>query len=230
MLSSSLLRPVQLLIFEPMCLCLCTFSAILLGILYLFFGSIPLVLGITYQFSLYQTGLAFLGLMVGMLMAVTTNPLWQRIRSRLIHKYGDELGMNVDNEPEFWLPPAIAGAFLVPCGIFIFGWTSQPSIHWIVPIIGIATFGSGNVLVFTGIWTFLVDAYPQYAASALAANTLLRCIFAAAFPLFGNQMYERLGYQWASSLLGFLTVAMLPAPIIFFMYGARIRKKSRFSA
>ena len=51
----------------------------------------------------------------------------------------------------------------------------------------------------------------------------------AAFPLFGNQMYERLGYQWASSLLAFLTLAMLPFPYLFFRYGKRIRAKSRFA-
>jgi len=43
------------------------------------------------------------------------------------------------------------------------------------------------LLVFSGVWTFLVDAYPQYSASALAANTFARCMFAGAFPLFGNQ-------------------------------------------
>lgn len=42
-------------------------------------------------------------------------------------------------------------------------------------------------LSFNDIFTFLVDAYPTYAASALAANTLLRCIFAASFPFFGEQ-------------------------------------------
>lgn len=43
------------------------------------------------------------------------------------------------------------------------------------------------LLSFSGVWTFLVDAYPTYAASALAANTCARCVFAAAFPLFGDQ-------------------------------------------
>ena len=43
------------------------------------------------------------------------------------------------------------------------------------------------------------------------------------------QMYEALGYQWATSLLAFLTVAMLPFPWIFFVYGATLRKKSRFA-
>ncbi|KAK1634302.1 hypothetical protein BDP81DRAFT_56910 [Colletotrichum phormii] len=85
------------------------------------------------------------------------------------------------------------------------------------------------LLVFTGIFTFLVDAYPLYAASALASNAFVRCMFAAAFPLFGTQMYNKLGYSWASSLLAFLTVAMLPFPYIFFKYGKKIRSRSRFA-
>lgn len=85
------------------------------------------------------------------------------------------------------------------------------------------------MLAFTGVFTFLVDAYPLYAASALASNALIRCTFAAAFPLFGVQMYEKLGYQWATALLAFLTLAMLPFPYLFFMYGKRIRGQSKFA-
>ena len=51
----------------------------------------------------------------------------------------------------------------------------------------------------------------------------------AAFPLFGNQMYTKLGYQWATSLLAFLTVAMMPFPYLFFRYGKKIRAGSRFA-
>ena len=46
---------------------------------------------------------------------------------------------------------------------------------------------SSVLLVFSGVFTFLVDAYPLYAASALAANSFTRSSFAAAFPLFGVQ-------------------------------------------
>ena len=56
-----------------------------------------------------------------------------------------------------------------------------------VPIIGSAIFAAGLILTFSGIFTFLVDAYPLYAASALAANSFARSSFAAAFPLFGDQ-------------------------------------------
>jgi hypothetical protein len=74
-----------------------------------------------------------------------------------------------------------------------------------------------------------VDAYPMYAASALAANAFVRCSFAAVFPLFGTQMYNTLGFQWASSLLAFLTLAMVPFPYLFFKYGKKIRTRSRYA-
>ncbi|KAK8086134.1 multidrug resistance protein [Apiospora phragmitis] len=228
----SLLRPFQLLVWEPMCLCLCLFSAILLGILYLFFGAFDLIFGDVYGFNLWQTGLAFLGILIGMLAAGATDSLWYRVYARLL-----EQNEGVP-EPEFRLSRAVAGAVLVPIGLFIFAWTTFPWVHWMVPIVGSGFFGmatwltrwsSRTLLVFTGIFTFLVDAYPKYAASAMAANAFTRCIFAAAFPLFGLQMYERLGYQWASSLLAFLTVAMMPFPYLFFRYGRQIRKHSKYA-
>ena len=87
-----------------------------------------------------------------------------------------------------------------------------------------------TLLVFSGIFTFLVDAYPLYAASSLAANSFARSSFGAAFPLFGVQMYHKLGDQWATSLLAFLTVAMMPFPYLFFKYGKKLRGKSRFAS
>ncbi|KAK8039961.1 multidrug resistance protein [Apiospora rasikravindrae] len=223
----SLLRPFQLLIWEPMCLCLCLFSAILLGTLYLFFGAFHLIFGAVYDFNLWQTGLAFMGILIGMLAAGATDPLWHRVYARLLEQN------NGVPEPEFRLPPAVAGAVLVPIGLFMFAWTTFPWVHWMVPIVGSGIFGMGwlsrTLLVFTGIFTFLVDAYPKYAASAMAANAFTRCVFAAAFPLFGLQMYERLGYQWGSSLIAFLTVAMMPFPYLFFRYGRQIRKHSKYA-
>lgn len=58
---------------------------------------------------------------------------------------------------------------------------------------------------------------------------LTRGALAAAFPLFGIQMYERLGFDWATALLAFVTLVMLPFPYLFFRYGKRIRAKSRFA-
>ncbi|KAF4632729.1 hypothetical protein G7Y89_g5400 [Cudoniella acicularis] len=139
----SLLRPIQLLTLEPMCTNLCLFSAILLGILYLFFGAFPLVFEGNHGMTLSQTGLCFLGIFVGMIIACMTDPFWHRNYDRLIKQREEATGEIGGSEPEYRLPPAIAGAFLVPAGLFLFAWTTYSSVHWIVPIIGSSIFGMG---------------------------------------------------------------------------------------
>ncbi|KAF2670380.1 MFS general substrate transporter [Microthyrium microscopicum] len=232
-------RPFELLFLEPMCLNLCLLSAILLGIIYLFFGAFTLVFENNHDFQLWQIGLTFLGIFAGMIIGIGCNSfLWDTMYLRLCKReqerrgeeeMGSDPGASGASEPEFRLPPTIAGAVLVPIGLFGFAWTTYPSVHWIVPIISSGIFGLGTVWCFSGIFTFLVECYPLYAASALAANSFARSSFAAAFPLFGVQMYNKLGYQWATSLLAFLALAMAPFPYIFYKYGKRIRGKSRFA-
>lgn len=97
----SLYRPMQLLFLEPMCLNLCLFSAILLGILYLFFGAFPLVFENTYGFSLSQVGMAFLGLTGGMVAAVASDPLWHKNYVRLVRNREAAGGEPGGSEPEF---------------------------------------------------------------------------------------------------------------------------------
>lgn len=119
------------------------YSAILLGILYLFFGAFPLIFSTNHGFNLWQVGLSFLGIGCGLIIGVSTDPVWHRVRARLISKMDGESSKPGHEEPEFRLPPAILGAFIAPIGLFLFAWTSYPSIHWIVPIIGSLLFGTG---------------------------------------------------------------------------------------
>ncbi|KAK8211069.1 MFS transporter [Phyllosticta capitalensis] len=226
----SCIRPFQLLIFEPMCLNLCILSAILLGILYLFFGAFPLVFENNHGFTLSQVGLAFMGLFVGMILGISSDPFWRRNYARLVRQREEQGGEPGGSEPEFRLPPTIFGAIVVPIALFGFAWTTYSSVHWIVPIIFSSFFGIGVIWTYSGIFTFLVDCYPLYAASALAANSFARSSFAAAFPLFGVQMYNNLGYQWASSVLAFLALAMAPFPYFFYRYGKKLRGNSRFAS
>lgn len=76
--------------------------------------------------------------------------------------------------------------------------------------------------------TYLVDAYTIYAASAMAANTVFRSLVGALLPLAGGPMYKALGLGWGNSLLGFISLALAPLPVIFYIYGERIRKSTLF--
>jgi hypothetical protein len=134
---AGLLRPFQLLIFEYMVLLLCLYSALLLGVLYLFFGAFPLIFENNHGFNLWQVGLTFLGLLVGMLIAASATNVWRTYRLRLIEKNGGV------SEPEFRLPSTVFGSVLCSIGLFWFAFSSYPWVPWILPIIGSAIFGAG---------------------------------------------------------------------------------------
>lgn len=104
--------------------------------------------------------------------------------------------------------------------------TSYPSVPWIVPIIASALFGMGIYIVILSILNYIVDSYQTYSASALAGVILVRNLVGAGFPLFAEQMYTRLGLEWASSLLAFLSILLIPIPWLWFYYGEGLRRRS----
>ena len=83
--------------------------------------------------------------------------------------------------------------------------------------------------IFLQSLNYLVDAYLMFAASAIAGNTFLRSLCGAGFPLFARQMFDGMGIQWASTLLGCIALVLAPIPFIFYKYGAKIRAKSAYA-
>ncbi|SNX84327.1 related to multidrug resistant protein [Melanopsichium pennsylvanicum] len=216
-------RPFQLLVQEVMLLLLCLWSALLLGILYLFFVAFPIVFEM-HGFNLQEIGLSFLGIGTGMIAAVCSMPFWAKHYTRLVETKGNGVA-----EPEFRLPVAMVGAVCLPIGMFWFAFTTYTSVHWIVPILGTVVFGFGISYVFTAVFTYTTHAYRPVAASAMAANSFCRSTWAAAFPLFARQMYDRMTPQGASAYLAALNVIMIPVPFLLYKYGKRIRAKSQFT-
>ena len=89
--------------------------------------------------------------------------------------------------------------------------------------------GFGFFSIFQGSTNYLVDTFQAYAASALAAVTLVWSVFAGVFPLFTNQMFDRLGVDWAVTLLGCAGLAIVPIPFFFNTYGKRIMARGEWS-
>ena len=223
----ALSRPWILLFREPIVLLLSIYMAIIYGTLYMCFGAFPIVYAGARHWSQGISGLAFLGVAVGMISAVIyTIPDNNRyLRAEDSAKAKGERAA----PPEARLPPSMIGSVCIPIGLFIFAWTNYPSIHWSVSIIFTAPFGFGMVLVFLSIMNYLIDAYTIYAASVLAANSVLRSAFGAIFPLFTNYMYDGLGIHWASTIPAFLALACVPFPFLFYKFGPRIRLSCKYS-
>lgn len=222
-LTKYLLRPFQMLALEPILVCFTIYISLIYGILYLFFIAYPISFS---QHRHWQSAgvaaLPFLGVMVGIVLgAIFITITTKTYYARKLH------GGTV--RPEDRLPPMMPMAVLFPAGLFWFGWTSNPSVPWPAQVVAGIPIGAGILVIWLQGLNYLIDVYLMFANSALSANTLIRSTVGGAFPLFATYMYDTLGVAWATSLLGFLSIAMIPIPFVFYFYGPKIRALSRYT-
>ncbi|KAJ6185360.1 MFS transporter [Penicillium mononematosum] len=217
-LARAAVRPLKMLL-SPIVLPLSLYCAFMFGLIYLLFTTFPAVFKTTYHFATDISGLAYLGLGVGMiisigLFAVLSDKLLKQPREGTIER------------PELRLILMIWSSPIVPIGFFWYGWSADKVTYWIVPILGTMFIGLGAFLVLMPAQLYLVDAFgSEAAASALATNTVLRSLFGALLPLAGPPMYGCLGLGWGNSLLAFIGLAFAPLPFLFYKYGETLRSK-----
>ena len=217
-------RPMRLLFFEPIVTLLSVYMAFVYGILYLFLTAYPFVFQKVHHMSPGIGGLPFFGMICGQVIAGITMLLQQPWYNRKL-----KANNNVPI-PEWRLPSVIAGGIAFTGGIFWFGWSGyREDVHWIVPSLSGILTGFGLMSIFLQSLNYLIDAYLMFAASAIAGNTFLRSLCGAGFPLFATYMFNGLGIEWASTLLGCVGAVLIPIPVIFYLYGHKIRKHSRFA-
>lgn len=206
----ALIRPFTLSFMEPIILVINVYTALVYGLLYLWFESFPTVFNGIYHFGLGTQGLAFIGILVG---AFVVAPPFFYYVYKVQEKQFNDRG---EIQPEKRLPPALVGVFFIPICLFWFGWSSRSNVHWIIPIVGSGFFTLGTFLLYNSVLNYLPDAYPRYAASVLAGNNFWRACFGAGFPIFAPAMFHRLGIAWANTLLGL--IACLFIPVAFALY------------
>lgn len=219
-----LIRPLQLLFLEPIVLLISLYMSVLYGILYMFFVAYPIVYVQGKGWSEGSTGLMFIPLAIGVFTSAAFSPLVNKHYLSLCAK-----APNGKPPAEARLIPMMFSCWFIPVGLFIFAWTSYPHISYWGPMMGGFPVGFGFIFLYNSANNYLVDTYQHQAASALAAKTCIRSFWGAGAVLFTQQMYDTLGYQWASSLLAFLALACCAIPYVFYFWGAKIRRFSRFA-
>ncbi|GAC71391.1 synaptic vesicle transporter SVOP and related transporters [Moesziomyces antarcticus T-34] len=221
----ALLRPLIISI-EPVVFFTSLYLGVAYACFYLFFESFPIVFTEMHGFNLGESGLPFLGLAASGVLTLL-GYLWylgKYFNPRFLAKAAK--GIIV---PEDRLSIALFASFFVPLSLFGFGWTSREDVHWIVPIIFSAILLPGVFLLFQSILVYLPMSYPEYAASVLAANDLIRSTIAAAFPLFGHAMFKNLGVGVACSVLGAIFCVLIVPLWGLWKYGHVLRKHSKYA-
>ncbi|KAJ8591494.1 MFS general substrate transporter [Rhizopogon salebrosus TDB-379] len=224
-IESILARPFKILFTEPMMFAITLYMSFVYGCLYLLFEAYPVVFTKGHSLNAGASGLMFLPLPFGGFIAFATYIFF------LNPSYEQKVKECAPNPvpPEYRLRVAMISAPPFAVSFFWFAWTSYPSISIWPPMMSGALLGWSACLIFLSLSNYIIDAYLSVAASALASNTVVRSLFGAVFPLFATQMYARLGPQWASTLLGFIALILMPTPFVLSKYGPVLRIKSKYA-
>ncbi|KAF2791820.1 MFS general substrate transporter [Melanomma pulvis-pyrius CBS 109.77] len=215
---SQFARPVIYLVVDPALLLASIFLSVIFGVIYLIIVTFADVFGSRYHHSVGIIGTDFLAIGLGMIIGtIGTIKAMEAIFTR------DNLNGKVKYQPESRLLSCIIGGTLTVGGLFMYGFSAGKT-HFIVPLIGSTIFAMGAMNVMLAIQLYTLDGF-KFPASAFAALSVLRCIFAGVFPLFGEKLFEKLGVDWGVALLAFLVVGIgLPLVTMLYVFGQRLRK------
>ncbi|KAF2675311.1 MFS general substrate transporter [Microthyrium microscopicum] len=218
----ALTRPWRLLI-DPISFFVAIYYAVVYTLLYMLFSIYPIVFQQKRGWNSGVGELPLIGTVVGACLgglALFINSQVQQRKAKPGHK----------SVPEDRLPGAMVGGVMFAVTIFWFSWSAEfNSVHWAVPTVAGTFLAMSILLIFVVFINYIIDSYLMYAASAVAANTVLRSACAAASPLFTHYMFDTLGVGGAGSLIGGIGVLLMPIPFIFYKYGAAIRARSKFA-
>ncbi|KAF1954278.1 MFS general substrate transporter [Byssothecium circinans] len=214
--------PLQMMV-DPIALFINLYSAFCYAIIYLAVTAVPYEFMIIRHWNSVLSSATFFAMVIGVLFAAVVL-LWGQIfyKKRFITNGNKMI-------PEARLLPMMIGSIFFPPGLFIMGWTGRSDMHWIGLCVGSALVAFGFFTIFQSAVSYIVETYLMQAASALAANIFMRSVLAAAFPLFARALFVNLGLDWGLSLLGFIAVAMVPIPFLFYLFGKRIRAVGKLS-
>ncbi|CAJ2504754.1 Uu.00g121480.m01.CDS01 [Anthostomella pinea] len=218
-----LVRPFHLLVQEPIIQVMAVLLAYNFGVLYIVLSTFADLWIDIYHDSPALSGVRYLALVVGYTMAAqlggrVTDRVWNHLKRK----------RNGEAAPEYRVPLMLPGVILIPAGLIWYGWSAEKHLHWAMTEVGAAIFGCGIIVGTQAMQAYVLDSFAEYSASAQAAAQFLRNCFAFVFPIFAPAMYTRLGYGWGNSLLAFLFLAIgVPAPVVLWKYGAKLRGMGR---
>ena len=245
----TVLRPLKMLVVEPIVLVFSIYIAFIFAVLFAFFEAYPVIYRGVYHMDLGISGLPFLGIGIGLWLGCIfylyidrkylfpkapegtpelENPTSLRTTPYRGHR-DPETGKLRPICPEDFLLSCKVGSFALPVALFWQAWTARHDVHWMAPIAAGVPFGFGLILIFFSCIMYFSASYPPLCvASCMAANNMLRYVTSSVFPLFTVQMYERMQIKWASTLFALICIVMLPIPWIFERWGERLRNRSVF--
>ncbi|KAI0419605.1 major facilitator superfamily domain-containing protein [Xylaria grammica] len=221
-------RPFRMFITEPIVSILSALSGFSDALIFMQIQSFGLVFKL-WNFSVIQTGLAFIPIGLAYILAyIFFIPVIRR--NRCLRQQRPECEHAQYESRMWWL---LYTAPCLPIGLLIFAWTSNPSVHWIAPMIGCVFIGIANYTIYMTTIDYMVAAYGPYSASATGGNGFARDFLAGVLTWFASPYYHafhgEFALQIANTVLAGISMILVAATFFIYAKGPSMRRRSPFA-
>ena len=216
--------PIDFFATEPVIAILGSYLVLLYSLLFSFLSGFTFVFKQTYNLSDGLTGTCFASIALGATAFTLLAPGFYSLARRKT-----EYKQRASIKPEFRLWPAIFTAPLLPIALFWLGWTNYASIPIWSGLGACFVFGIVLIAIYVSSYEYIIDSYGEHAAVALASITMVRYAIAGGMVMAARPMYEGIGVHWTMTLLACIATILAPAPLLFWKFGSRLRKKSKYA-
>lgn len=222
-------RLIVFLTMEPITVLVGLYMTLLYVLVFSFLQGFTFIFSQTYGFKPGLTGTAFVAVAIGVLIDTTLSPIYLAQQRRAFHRAQAIDGPDARPPPEVRLLGSVIAAPFLPISLFWLGWTNYASVSPWSNLAAAALFGFALMGIFVSTYHYIIESYGTYSSNAMAAITFMRYSVAGAMVIATVPMYEALHVHWTMTLLGCVGTVLVPVPWAFWMYGDKIRKRSRYA-
>ncbi|KAL7621678.1 hypothetical protein AAE478_009005 [Parahypoxylon ruwenzoriense] len=182
-----------------------------------------------WNFSNTQVGLAFIS--IGIAYAIGYLIYIPVIRRNRMLREKNPASEYAQYESRLWW--LLFTAPCLPIGLLIFAWTSTPTVHWILPMVGCLFIGIANYTIYMTTIDYMVASYGSFSASATGGNGFARDFLAGILTWCAAPYYNAFtsdnGLQVANTVLAIISLALVAATFAIYFKGPYLRKNSPFA-
>lgn len=222
------LRPFEMLVREPIVLCLSLLSGFSDALIFTFLESFTPVFA-QWDFTTVQIGLCFCSIIFGYILAYSLFLPFIHHDSQTQKRSPGALA------PERRLYLLLYLAPLLTLGLIGFAWTSlgPPNVHWVAPLIFATLIGAANYAIYMSTIDYMIASYGPYSSSACGGNGFSRDLLAGIAAMYAGPMYENIGdryhLEWPTTILAGLALLMTVPIYVFYWKGPAVRARSKFA-
>lgn len=244
-LETAMLRALHMVTREPVVVLMGSWLVLEYITVFMFLQGYTYIFGHTYGFSRGLIGTSFVAIFIGALLWTCSVPWYYRAYKRKVATLHEAITgraatkaeMQAANspgkdlpEPEYRLWAAIFAAPAFPISLFWLGWTNYPSISPWSNLGACGLLGFSWAGVYVVVYQYILDTYGIYAGSALAIISNWRYLASGTINMISRPMYNGIGVHWVMTMVGIMALLQAPIPLLFYHYGAKLRRKSAFAS